>query len=276
MGSGGVVGRRSLIVPDEGFLGRVVVAVRVVGLGVTFYAGGVLHVPRRSGRGPLGGDALLFTLARVFLLTVPHERRDGGDGLRTVDDEVTKNRIVEAKRFFQRFQGGLVALDVEERVVGLVQFVDAVGQLAPTPVLAAVDDPRSVLDQAPVTLEHAGNLLALVGVGEKNDFVVAHRAWNLSDKRPPAERGEARRLDGRGRPFPGSRPTRNPWIIADRPGGDPLVATHTHREDSGTVVPSSCRLNAGDGRWSPPHERSTFLPLPRAEEASESRGRPTV
>jgi hypothetical protein len=52
---------------------------------------------------------------------------------------MTKNRIVELEAVLQFGQRRAVALDVQQQVVGLVQLLDRIGELAATPVLEAVD-----------------------------------------------------------------------------------------------------------------------------------------
>ena len=66
-----------------------------------------------------------------------------GDGrdhrFRHGDDEVAQHRVVELERVLELAQRFLVALDVHQHVVRLVNLLDRVGELAPAPVLETVD-----------------------------------------------------------------------------------------------------------------------------------------
>jgi hypothetical protein len=55
-----------------------------------------------------------------------------------------------------------------------VNLRDREGQLTATPVLKTVNLTTALGDHAFVTLEHGRNLLALVGVDQKYDFIVPH------------------------------------------------------------------------------------------------------
>ena len=58
--------------------------------------------------------------------------------------------------------------------MGFGQFVDHVGQLATAPIFKAVDFAAAVGDQAFVAFEHGWNLLALIGMDQKHDFIMTH------------------------------------------------------------------------------------------------------
>jgi hypothetical protein len=50
------------------------------------------------------------------------------------DDDVTDNGIVVAEGFAQFINNLLVAFDVQQHIMGFVDFVDRVGELATTPI----------------------------------------------------------------------------------------------------------------------------------------------
>ena len=83
-------------------------------------------------------------------------------------------RVVETKRAGQLIQDSLLALDVHEHVMGFVDFVNGVGQLASTPIFEPVNLATVGGNHALIPLEHAGDLLALIRVDQKNHFVMSH------------------------------------------------------------------------------------------------------
>ena len=87
---------------------------------------------------------------------------------------MAQHGVVEFECMFQFVQRGLVALDVHEHVVGLVNFLDHVGELPAAPVFQSVDFPAAGGNHAPVTLDHGGHLLALVRMNDENDLVMPH------------------------------------------------------------------------------------------------------
>src|SRR3954454_7541196 len=87
---------------------------------------------------------------------------------------MTQDGIAEAKCAGQVVEGLLVALDVHENVVRLVDFGDGVGQLASTPVFEAMHAAFAGGDHAFIALDHGGHLLALIRMDEKNDLVMPH------------------------------------------------------------------------------------------------------
>src|SRR5579863_7521383 len=87
---------------------------------------------------------------------------------------MAENRIAEAERTSQIVQCFLVALDVHENIVRLVDLRDGIGQLAPTPVLEAVHAAIARGNHPFIALDHGGHLLALIGMDEKNDLVMPH------------------------------------------------------------------------------------------------------
>src|SRR5690606_7002187 len=82
--------------------------------------------------------------------------------------------IVELERMFELVQGFLVALDIHEHVVCLVDFLDRVSQLAAAPVFKTVNGSALGSHQGAIALDHAWHLLALVRMDDKNYFVVSH------------------------------------------------------------------------------------------------------
>jgi hypothetical protein len=56
----------------------------------------------------------------------------------------------------------------------LGKFLDHIGHLAATPVFYAVNNAATVRDDALVTLDHRWNLLALIWMDDKYDFVMTH------------------------------------------------------------------------------------------------------
>src|SRR5688572_32062550 len=82
--------------------------------------------------------------------------------------------VAELERMLELGERLVVALDVHEDVVRLVDLGDRVGQLPTTPVLEAVHGALAARDHALVALDHLRHLLALVGMDDENDFVMAH------------------------------------------------------------------------------------------------------
>ncbi len=66
------------------------------------------------------------------------------------------------------------ALDVHQHVVRLVHLGDGKLELPTPPVLEAMDGTAVRGDEAPVPLDHGGNLLALVGMDQEYDLVMPH------------------------------------------------------------------------------------------------------
>ena len=58
--------------------------------------------------------------------------------------------------------------------MGFVNFVDWVSQLAATPVFHTVHGAVSCSNRRSITLNHTRDLLALIRVDQKHDFVVTH------------------------------------------------------------------------------------------------------
>src|SRR5690606_2501366 len=108
-----------------------------------------------------------------------------GNGFVTADDHVTDDRIVVTEVFGQLFQCFGAALDVEHDVVSFVDRVDRVSQLTATPIFQTVNLAAVFFDQLGVTLNHRVNLLALVRVNQKYDFVMTHFVLLTGYSQPP-------------------------------------------------------------------------------------------
>ena len=87
---------------------------------------------------------------------------------------MTQHRIAETERASELGQRLLVGLDVQKKVVSLVDLGDRERELPTTPILDAMDLATARRDHALVTLEHGRNLLALVWMDQKHNFIVPH------------------------------------------------------------------------------------------------------
>ena len=81
---------------------------------------------------------------------------------------------LEAERALQLFERLAPHFDVHQQVVRLVDLGHRVGKLPAAPILGAMDHPAAPFDQGAVTLDHAGHLIALIGVNHEYDFVMSH------------------------------------------------------------------------------------------------------
>src|SRR6185437_1922270 len=104
-----------------------------------------------------------------------------------VHHQVAEHRIAEAERARQVTERLLIALDVHEHVVRFVHLGDGIGELAPAPILEAMDAAGAGGDHALVALDHRGHLLALIGMDQEYDLVMPH----VSSSRIEAARREA-------------------------------------------------------------------------------------
>ena len=75
---------------------------------------------------------------------------------------MTQHGVVELERMFEFVQRLAVALDVHQNVVGLVDLLDRVSQLAAAPVFQTMEPPLAVTMDGAIALDHAGHLFALV------------------------------------------------------------------------------------------------------------------
>ncbi len=89
---------------------------------------------------------------------------------------MAQHRVVETESVLDFRERFVVALDVHQNVVRLVDLVDRVGELAASPVFEAVQLAVARADRLPVALDHRGHLLALIGMDDEYDFVVTHGA----------------------------------------------------------------------------------------------------
>src|SRR5262245_9501958 len=136
-----------------------------------------VQCPRASGRRFRGLGGLLRGLLRMqdglgFL--VLHHRRRRGHRAFHLDDEMPQHRVVELERVVELVHRFLVALDVHQDVVRLVNLLDRIRELAATPVLEAMDLALPRGDRAAVAFDHRRNLLALVRMDDEDDLVVPH------------------------------------------------------------------------------------------------------
>src|SRR5690554_2974614 len=69
---------------------------------------------------------------------------------------------------------GLGTFDVHQHVVSFVNLVDRVSQVTTAPIFQAMYLAAIFSDDAGITLDHRGHLLALIRMYHKNDFVVTH------------------------------------------------------------------------------------------------------
>jgi hypothetical protein len=115
-----------------------------------------------------------MALGCVFALDRFHHRRRCGFSLLHLDGQVTQHGIIEFECGFQLDQGLVVALDVQADVVCLRQLLDLVSHLTAAPVFDAVDVTAAGRDAGLVTLDHRRDLLALVRVDDKYDFIMTH------------------------------------------------------------------------------------------------------
>ena len=120
----------------------------------------------RFGQRRLLGPAALFRGLR--------HRRRLGHGFRHRHHEVADHRVAEAERAGEFVERLLVALDVHQHVVGLVDLGDRERELATAPVFEAMDRAAARGDHAAVALDHGRDLLALVRVDQEHDFVMTH------------------------------------------------------------------------------------------------------
>src|ERR1700722_13023783 len=125
-----------------------------------------------------------------------------------VDDQVTQNGVAEAESARQLIEDLLVALDVHQNVVSLVDLRDGIRELATAPVLEAMHAAFTGGNDALIALDHGGHLLALIGMDEENDLVMPHGSSLRIMSRPSrgaAGCGKEHRADslraGRSRPF---------------------------------------------------------------------------
>jgi hypothetical protein len=57
--------------------------------------------------------------------------------------------------------------------VSLVDLVDGVSELSPTPIFFSMDPSLGSLNHGSITLHHGGDILALVRMDQKHNFIVS-------------------------------------------------------------------------------------------------------
>jgi hypothetical protein len=111
---------------------------------------------------------------------------------------VAQNGVIELECSFNIFQRFRTTLDVHQNIVGLVNLVDGISQMATAPVFKAMDRAITGLNHFAIFLNHRGDLLALVRMDHEHDFVVSHwySLWLIQPPItvPETGCGEARRM----------------------------------------------------------------------------------
>ena len=87
---------------------------------------------------------------------------------------MSQYRIVKAESALDLVEYRLLALNVQQNVVCLMNLGDWVGQLTATPVLGAMHCTTGIGNHALIALYHGRNLFALVRMDQKHDFVMSH------------------------------------------------------------------------------------------------------
>ena len=88
-------------------------------------------------------------------------------------EKVAKDGVVELERGLELAERLVGDLDVHQHVVRLEHLGDRVRELAASPVFDAMDHPVAGGDRVAVSLDHRGHLLALIGMHDENDLVMA-------------------------------------------------------------------------------------------------------
>src|SRR6188768_4226909 len=87
---------------------------------------------------------------------------------------MTQYRIVEFERMIQFVTSFLIALNIHQDIMRLVNLLNQIGKLTSSPVFKAMNPAVFCGYYVPIPLDHCGHLLALVGVDNENDFVMSH------------------------------------------------------------------------------------------------------
>ena len=90
------------------------------------------------------------------------------------DREMTQYRVVELERMIQFIQRFLITFDIHQHIMRFMNLLDQIAELAAPPVFQAMNPAIPGSDDAAVALDHCGHLLALVGMDNESDFVMAH------------------------------------------------------------------------------------------------------
>ncbi len=117
---------------------------------------------------------LLVAVGHVAALLFLHHRRGARDGFAHLNGQVAKDGVVELEGVLELGEGLVADFDIHQHVVRLEYLLDGIRQLAPAPILDAVHLAVARGDGRPVTLDHGGHLLALIGMHDENDLVMAH------------------------------------------------------------------------------------------------------
>ncbi len=113
---------------------------------------------------------------------------------------MAQHGIIELEAMLEFVQGFLIALDVHQHVMCLVDFLDRVSHLTTAPVFQTMDATTACSQVGAITFDHGGHLLALIRVDDKYNFIMPHRdsfrfspplavQWSKVKKQSPANRG---------------------------------------------------------------------------------------
>ena len=184
------VDRRHAVVARQACAGAVCADAGCAGASVSGFSG-------RSARSPRSPS---LPVERSRLLFLHHRRRRSHRFVRG-DDEVAQDGVVELECVLELGQRLRAAFDVHQDVVGLVDFLDRIGELPPSPVLQPVNPAARAGHHRAIPVDHRGHLLALIGMHDEYDFVMTHvrehsfRSFKASipglrvRQRPPLLRG---------------------------------------------------------------------------------------
>ncbi|EQD23595.1 hypothetical protein NM3173_2200 [Neisseria meningitidis NM3173] len=114
------------------------------------------------------------TAQQVLSLFTTQHRGCFGNGVFGFDGQMTQYCIIEAECGFQLFNHFGSGFDVHQNVMGFMDFVNRVSQLAATPVFQTVNLTVCFGNHGFVTFNHSGYLLALIGMNDKHDLVMTH------------------------------------------------------------------------------------------------------
>jgi hypothetical protein len=209
---------------------------------------GAIVVARRGGRSSSSSPAAALAALVAALFLALQQRRRVGDGGLALDDQVAQHGVVEAEGVLQLVQRLLVALDVHQHVVCLVDLVDRVGQLAPPPVLQAVDLAAAPFQVAAVPLDHRRHLLALARMNQKHHFVMSHVLTDLRASSPSAPEADAVRQGDPACPKPAIM---SPDQAQDQPGTHVMAMNPASGAASSALVKATAR-QCGCGRGTAP------------------------
>ncbi len=92
---------------------------------------------------------------------------------------MTQYSVIELESVLEFVEHCLIALDVHQNVVCLVNFLDGIDQLPPAPVFYAMDLSLTAGYQRPIAFNHCRDLLALIGMDNKYDLKVPHAHISL-------------------------------------------------------------------------------------------------